>query len=407
MYVCEQNECTACGACAQICPKNCIDFEWDITGMCSAKIDNQKCILCKCCKSVCPILNESTAYHTSKCYAAWSFDNKIRKESASGGVATEIYRYASHKGMSFAGVYMNEKFEAVYGLEEKEWWKFQNSKYVYSAMGSLYKKIKKILEDTDREVVFIGLPCHVAGLKNFLQFTGCNCESLFTVDLICHGVTPPEYLKNHIAYIELRKKQKAKRVSFRDPRAYTYTYTFTLSNKKGTFYKKRVYRNDCYQIGYHKGIAYRNNCYNCKFTKKERVGDITLSDFAGVGSKSPCSYDNKNVSCILINTDKGMSMVRDLADAYYIFIEERPLEEEYFSEARLHSPTPIPKERKIFLDEYRKRQDFEKAMRFAAKNIIIKNELHHFFQVDKVKGQIVRMLPLPVKKKLKKVINRG
>lgn len=403
MYVCEKNECTACGACIQICPKNCIDFERDETEMCSAQINRQKCISCKRCETVCPVLNEPMFYNSQKCYAAWSLDDEIRGKSASGGIATELYRFAVQKGMLFAGVFLNEEFEAVYRLEEKNWRKFQNSKYVYSSMGNLYREVKQALLD-NQEVVFIGLPCQVAGLRNYLHHLGCSCESLFTVDLICHGVTPSEFLKKHIAHIESSKKQKATEVSFRDPR--TYTYTFTLSDKKGIFYQKKVHRNDCYQIAYHYGIAYRNNCYHCKFAREERTGDLTLSDFAGVGSKNACSYDNKNVSCILANTDKGVELIGSLANTGYVFIEERPIEEEYSSEARLHSPTPLPKERKLFLEKYNKRNDFEAAMCLATRSIMVKNEMRYFFRVDTIRSKMSRILPAFVKNKLKKVIRR-
>ena len=114
------------------------------------------------------------------------------------------------------------------------------------------------------------------------------------------------------------------------------------------FTRKKVYRNDVYQIGYHKGIAYRENCYHCRFSNKQRQGDLTLSDFAGVGKYKKCDYDNKNVSCVLVNTKKGYNFYQSLLLENRIYSEIRPIEEEYDFESRLHTPTPIPKERNKF-----------------------------------------------------------
>ena len=62
--------------------------------------------------------------------------------------------------------------------------KLKGSKYVQSEMGDLYQALKKdVLEGLT--VLFIGTPCQVAGVKNYLRQ---EYDNLLTVDLICHGV---------------------------------------------------------------------------------------------------------------------------------------------------------------------------------------------------------------------------
>ena len=40
------------------------------------------------------MLNDIKGNVSKNCYSAWSKDKKIRKNSASGGIATELYRFA-------------------------------------------------------------------------------------------------------------------------------------------------------------------------------------------------------------------------------------------------------------------------------------------------------------------------
>lgn len=44
-------------------------------------------------------------------YAAWSFDSEERSTSASGGIATEIYKYALKNGWSIVGAAFCEDFK--------------------------------------------------------------------------------------------------------------------------------------------------------------------------------------------------------------------------------------------------------------------------------------------------------
>lgn len=404
MFVCGAEECVACNACFNICPQKCIIYKIDELGKSSAYINLEKCIHCNLCKKVCPVLEIPNGNKSSECYAAWSLDSNIRNISASGGVATEMYRYASKHNILFAGVKINKEYEASYSLEKSDWKKFSNSKYVYSDTNNIYRDIKKNLRD-GKKILFIGLPCQVAGLINYLSVQKCVTDNLVTADLICHGVTPTNYLKEHIKNIIKDKANKVTNIYFRDPEFHTYTFTFSLRNNNKIIYSKKVYRNDTYQVGYHSGIAYRENCYRCKFARDFRVGDVTLSDFAGVGTIEKCNYDNKKVSCILINTKKGKNYIQTLRQEGYIFLENRPIEEEYKTEARLFSPTPVSLERIKFKEIYSKGESFDKSIKIAARKRIIKNEIRYFLHIDFLRRIGSRIIPNFLKKYIKLILN--
>lgn len=185
-------------------------------------------------------------------------------------------------------------------------------------------------------------------------------EELITVDIICHGVAPYEYLRQHVHEIENTRKQRTHTVSFRDSRHYTYTYTFTLSNKSGKeFYARKVTDWDAYQIGYHRALTYRDNCYECKYAQRKRIGDLTIGDFSGLGTLAPIDYPNANVSCVLCNTTKGEELIEKMRE--FVTFDQRPQEEAFSYEKQLKAPSvPHPK-REEFKRIYKETQSFKKA----------------------------------------------
>ena len=354
--ICAKTQCSACKACINKCPRQCITMVADSLDVPYPKIDKEKCIDCSLCQKACPNNNDLLFHEARQILAAWSLDTITRKRSASGGVAAELYRYAIENGWYTCGVTINHHkatFVEIKNIEDIE--KVRNSKYVYSDTLDIYQQIHERLKD-GRNVLFIGLPCQVAGLYCFLDKPYSN---LVTVDLVCHGVVPDEYLKQHIEHIEDLKNRKVSQVYFRNPELHTYTYNFTLGDCDGLFYKKQVYEDDVYQLGYHKALIYRENCYHCQYARQQRIGDLTICDFSAIGEVVPVSYDRMNVSCILVNTDCGEKIISHLSNR--LFIEQRPRIEVFDYEPQLHHPYRKHPSRETFTSEYILTHDFAHA----------------------------------------------
>lgn len=389
--VCPENECVKCNACVQICPKGCVKINERNPLNDFAEIDVSKCISCHLCGKTCPQNDKPIGYISYKCFAAWALDKEIRQKSASGGVAQCLYLSALSKGYAVVGVSLDSDLIARYHFinNKSSLSKFRNSKYVFSDTNIVYKKIDSELKQ-GKKILFIGLPCHVAGLKKYLLINQTDTTSLLLVDLICHGVTPSSFLQSYTKEMERKYRRTILNVNFRDYRFETQTYTMTLEDNSGIFYKRTVNRNDPYQIGYHSAITYRESCYRCRYASKERQGDITLSDFGGVGKKIPTSYSNHNVSCILVNSPKGEDMLDLLADI--AFLEERPIEEEWETEKQLSCPSVISKERKMFVRIFAKTGDFVYSVKHAARKRMIENEIKHYIHFRELKKLAHRIL---------------
>ena len=65
-------ECTGCGACVSICPKQAITMQPDAEGFLYPKVDGEKCVGCGACVEACPwhmpTVNPETG-KSSKCIA--------------------------------------------------------------------------------------------------------------------------------------------------------------------------------------------------------------------------------------------------------------------------------------------------------------------------------------------------
>lgn len=402
--------CTACNACIGICPVGCISYEYELDMAYSfASCDTEKCIKCGLCYKTCPQLVSFNGKISERCFVAWSTDSNIRESSASGGVCAELYRSFCEENKWIAGVRMTDENDAKFFITSdfNDVSLFQNSKYVYSDTSNTYSGIFEILKRGE-EALFIGLPCQVAGLYRFLKTKKQNLDKLLCVDLVCHGVTPSAFWHEYIDNIQTHCSSKITSVSFRTPVMGTDNFVLSVSDSdQNIMYKKTVKSNDPYQVGYHYGISYRENCYDCKYARKERVGDLTLADFFGVGLVENFEFEKKNVSCVLVNTNKGLEVLQRLKEKGMLEIFERPIEEEYQFEKQLNEPTARTKYRDAFIAEYKKTSDFTNSMNKVIKPIVWKNRLKQVIRYNEFRTIIGRCLSRESKRKIKSLLKRN
>lgn len=357
----------------------------------------------------CPAEHPVELYSANKVYAGWNTHLDERLQAASGGIATAIYQYALTEDISVYGVADNERHEPSYVriTSQAEINQCKNSKYVFSRTDGIYSDVLKRLRE-GKKVIFIGLPCQVAGLK---QYLGKPHEGLVCVDIVCHGTCPSAYLVQHVKSIEKSKNKKAGFIRFRDPRFGTHHYQFTLSVKETdrVFYRAGADQADVYQVGYHKGLTYRTNCYQCVYARKERVGDITISDFSGLGRVKRFDGENISVSCILCNTDKGMLLLSELVERSMLVLQERPMAEAFEYEKMFQHPTIPHPSRAIFEQVYKETQSFETAAGRALHDDIIANmSLQRRLKkhIRAMKYRLRKMLPDRAVSRLKGAIKR-
>lgn len=345
----KKQNCCGCHACNNICPQKCISMLADDEGFWYPLVDEEKCVDCGLCVKVCPEINiysNLQSFEKPKAIASWNLNEDIRLTSSSGGIFTSIAKDVLEDNGIVFGVGYDEDFNVIHkeivtieGLE-----KLRGSKYVQSDINDTYQRAKKYL-NKGRKVLFTGTPCQIAGLYNFLQK---DYENLLTCDLICHGVPSPKVFDSYKKYLEKQYNSNIKRIAFRHKKYGWKLYSVSILFNNDTEYSKPL-TEDIFMQGFLRNHYLRPSCYECTYAKLPRIADITLGDYWGVSLKYPELDDNKGTSLVLINTEKGQSILGLLEDE--LFIKEVELEHGIKGNPCLVKSVSRPKSRDSFFDD--------------------------------------------------------
>jgi ferredoxin len=300
----DKKNCCGCGACMNICPRQCTTMCADKEGFLYPIVDTTNCVQCGWCEKVCPVLQvEQEKPFEQEAYIVQIMNEQIRRESTSGGAFTAIAQYVIEKGGVVYGAAYDVEFQVehthAYTLGELK--KFRNSKYVQSNTKNSFREVTVQLK-SGRLVCYSGTPCQIEGLKRFL---GKEYENLVTVDIMCYAVPSPLIWNK---YLEMQKKNLGtdfSNILFRD-KHYGYKYsTMTFKDVSG---------NDLYNVGidtdpmlraFFSAICDRPSCYKCVFKKRYRVSDFTIWDCNSVYDFDKCMDDDKGTTRMLIHSSKG------------------------------------------------------------------------------------------------------
>lgn len=351
-------DCCGCTACESICSHNAITMRADEEGFMHPIVDKEKCVDCKLCEKVCPILERDATERVKsykEIYAGRLKDAKLLHLSSSGGAFYALAKATIEAGGVVFGAEYNSDCEVIHGVATtlEECAKFRGSKYVQSDIRGIFRKVKDFLK-SGKLVLFTGTPCQVAGLKLYLKK---EYENLLTMDLVCHAVPSPLILKEYKAFAEKKFEKKITAINMRDKelREWVEPFSNRLIFEDGS---SAVDPDNI--IGWHKILFSRNvdrpSCHNCRFANFDREGDITVADFWDYGNKRPDLKDNRGTSLLIVNTSKGEDVLQRLEGVFDLF----PITEDEALQRNLYMATPVGKYRSKFWNYYYK-NGFEKA----------------------------------------------
>lgn len=333
-----KQDCCGCTACASACPKACITMTADSEGFQYPVIDKEKCIDCHNCEKKCPVLGRekvvaspdldkaevirralAAAESLPEASVCFLKDEKLRRQSTSGGMFTALAHYALELGGIVCGVILDDEQMVVHSFAENEaeLAKMRRSKYVQSNQVGAYLRVKKEL-DACRTVLYVGTPCQVAGLKSYL---GRTYKNLITVDIFCHGVGSPLYWEKYLQYISQKMKSPIKEVCFREK-----TYGYNSACQAVYFQNgKSIHRghdDDLYWTAFSKNYIYRPSCYACAFKSVNHVSDFTIGDFWNAGGLSEQFRAANGCSLVLCHSKKAIQILEAIRPS----LETTPVE---------------------------------------------------------------------------------
>ncbi|MBQ7547260.1 MAG: Coenzyme F420 hydrogenase/dehydrogenase, beta subunit C-terminal domain [Clostridia bacterium] len=298
-------QCYGCRACEGICPAHCIRMEKNAEGFFYPHLDESACVQCGKCAAACPGLHPADYPYAPRAYAAVNTDEETRSTSSSGGVFFPVARQILRRNGVVFGVEFDENFLAQHAFAETEEdaRAFCRSKYMQSDTRDSFIKAKEFL-DAGRPVLFTGTACQIAGLK---QYLGHEYDNLYTIDLICGGVASPALWQK---YLQSFRKGKPQDVSFRDKSDGWYHFALKISFSDGTDYRCEFRKNPYMEMFLH-GFSIRECCYRCGFRQQHIAADLTIADFWGIDEVLPQLNDDRGISVVLSDTEKGEALLQN------------------------------------------------------------------------------------------------
>lgn len=305
-----KQDCCACGACLNICPRKAISMQEDEYGFLYPQIDADSCVRCGKCKSVCAFQNTEITNYPLTAYAAVAKSPKVVECSASGGVFGALAQNVIEDGGMVFGAEMLSDFTVAHTSIDAigELCRLQGSKYVQSSIDAAYHEAAEKLR-SGVSVFFSGTPCQIAGLYGYL---GGDRDNLVTADIVCHGVPSNRMFKDYIKSLG----NNVREFKFRDKRiGWGINGSAMVDGKKIKVWQSA----SSYLFYFTKGWIYRENCYCCKYASENRPADITLGDYWGIEKQHP-EYlgaggwdEQRGISLVIVNTEKGKKFLSDVA----------------------------------------------------------------------------------------------
>lgn len=273
-----------------------------------------------------------------KAYAGYFNENKKVKMSSSGGAATAVSEAIIKRGgIVYGAVYAADCYSAEYARaeNEKELERFKGSKYVavnkyISENGRKIPVYKDALEKLGqgRIVLFIGLGCDIAALKQLVKRYEIDTKNLYTIELLCDGVTNANVHEDYVKSIEKLHNSKVISFTVRYKKEGWVPLYIQAEFENGQEHIRPFYNSE---YGYAFSNYKRKACYECPIKGEKHAADLMVADYWGCkpGMKM---YHKDGVSLLFVQTEKGAELLDMVNPETFFFCE---VETEY---ALYHSP---------------------------------------------------------------------
>lgn len=316
-------------------------------------------------------------------YAA-KYNDKERVCSQSGGLFAAISDVILEKGGAVYGCVFDKDFQAVHvrAVTKEERNAMRYSKYVQSNMLLVMQEIEKDLID-GMEVLFSGTSCQVAGLNSYI---GSKDEkllaNLYCVDIVCHGVPSPMVWRDYLQWESKRVGSGITAVLCRNKQKYGWhSHVTTIRFENDSRVESRVFPRIFY--GHN---AIRPACSKCPYKDIIHPGDITVADYWGIEKAAPDFEDDKGVSLVMINDQKG----KDLFEICRTRLRIKKTSIKDSMQLPLIRPYDVPETRERFWKDYNHHDFLFIAKKYGSYGLVASVKRKMKNMVKKVKQKLNR-----------------
>ena len=302
------NSCTGCGVCSKVCPFDCITLIENKEGFIYPSINSTLCRNCGICIKNCHVVGNKSNNGDAGFYG-YAKNENLRREGSSGGAFSAIVETVAkyYSNLWIFGSIFDSKNVSVHqaGFQYPNYKELCQSKYVFSNACNTFDEVKKLLEQ-GAFVIYCGTPCQIGALKAYLKI---DYEKLLLLDFICHGVPSEKFMREHVKYIS--KGRAIDSLEFRSKAMgwglHKYCLKATDSNGKVIYLQKAG--KDFFFSHFLKNDCLRMSCYQCRYSRRH-VSDITLGDFWEVSKYDSKMNDERGVSVLFTNNQKGIEFAK-------------------------------------------------------------------------------------------------
>lgn len=375
--------CYGCTACVNICPVQAMKMKEDEKGFLYPIIDKDKCTECGLCNKICKFETPKSVFHEKHTYVGYHINKNVVTTSQSGGVFTAFSdKILESRGVVF-GVSIKEDFKAIHKMASSKMERdlMRGSKYIQSELGDSFQEVERKLHVG--KVLFVGTPCEINGLNNYLTMKNGKIENLHTIDIICHGVPSPKVWNSFFNWFREKKNGTVKKVNFRDKSyegwgAKTHWLTIEWMDKRENYYieKDKLYANMFYT-----NLLLRPCCYECPFCNVNRCSDITIGDAWGIHTSDEL-YNDAGCSIIMVNSEKGKVLFEDIKEN----LNYKKVDLNDFMQGNLKIPSKANRNVETFWKDYQTKS-FQYIIEKYGKNRILLNLDYCFHKILRQIGE--------------------
>ena len=310
--------CTGCGLCQSYMN---VIFEYEKNGFSHPILSNKEEI--DFCEKVCPAngkhlmrQTDSIWGHYLTVFKGYSTNKEIRYKAASGGVITSLAIFLLKEKKVDGIIQIGEKKENPFATQsylsitEEDIINRCGSRYIVS---SPLSEICQILEKGGK-YVFIGRPCDIIALNNFLiEFPKFRDNIFCTLTFFCAGVPSVEASKRLVASLGI-KPSEVRKIRYR---GYGWPGQATI------FDSKNVQKSMDYIISWNQFLG-RDIRSICKFCT-DGVGedaDISCGDLWNLKNERPYFEESEGLNVIFSRTNKGNSLLIEAFEKGYIQLSD-------------------------------------------------------------------------------------
>ena len=315
--------CIGCGLCEAVIGKEVCTMELNNKGFYEPIVNeelNKKDS--KLLKYVCPGIHVETtpnkgAWGSMKSICeAWATDKAIRYKAASGGVVTSLAIFLlEHHAVDAilqvgvkAGSYLHNELKVSRTKDDI----LANAQSRY-APALVFSNIKRILESSSDTYAFIGKPCDIAGIKNYLSLFPKYKERInFFISIFCAGM--PSYNATERTWKQSGHTDEPISLKYRG------------EGWPGNFCA-RFENGDNYEISYNDSwgkILGKSLGFRCKICPDGigMLADVAVGDSWNTKDGYPDFTESDGKSFCMIRTDKGQEIMNAARNKGYVDVVE-------------------------------------------------------------------------------------